>query len=183
MLFTWAASFGQNLWVFCFYVVVFFYSFCILTWFCNVLLYYVPMNRSSCSKVSCCDCGQNGFKGIFWFYMKGEDCGILFLFCFVLFCLRVEYMFSLAVKAQSRQHDKWVSVVKVKLILPSLTWAIEGGSFIVPGKVIRQSNCILYCPGTSALRLLEQFIYHGRYSMFCLSALTHPHCWPARRFW
>lgn len=113
---------------------------------------------------------------------------VLFLrFCFfiffVFFSSKVEYMFSLAVKAQSRQHDKWVSVVKVKLILPSLTWAIEGGSFIVPGKVIRQSNCILYCPGTSAWRLLEQFIYHGRYSMFCLFALTRPHCWPARRFW
>lgn len=116
-------------------------------------------------------------------YKRWGALGSSFLFLLVLFCLRVEYMFSLAVKAQSRQHDKWVSVVKVKLILPSLTWAIEGGSFIVPGKVIRQSNCILYCPGTSAWRLLEQFIYHGRYSMFCLSALTHPHCWPARRFW
>lgn len=120
-------------------------------------------------------------KEYFGFIWKVRTVG--FFSFFVLFCLRVEYMFSLAVKAQSRQHDKWVSVVKVKLILPSLTWAIEGGSFIVPGKVIRQSNCILYCPGTSALRLLEQFIYHGRYSMFCLSALTHPHCWPARRFW
>lgn len=107
---------------------------------------------------------QNSFKRVLWFLLKGS-----------FFSLKVEYMFSLAVKAQSRQHDKWVSVVKVKLILPSLTWAIEGGSFIVPWKVIRQSNCILYCPGTSAWRLLEQFIYHGQYSMFCLSALTHPH--------
>ena len=105
------------------------------------------------------------------------------LFLQLFFGLKVEYMFALAVKAQSRHRDKWVSAVKVKRALPSLTWAIEGGSFIVPGKVIRQSNCILYCPGTSAWRLLEQFIYHGRCSMFCLSALTRPHCWPARRFW
>lgn len=103
------------------------------------------------------------------------------MWCF-FFSLKVEYMFSLAVKAQSRQHDKWVSAVKVKLILPSLTWAIEGGSFIVPWKVIRQSNCILYCPGTSAWRLLEQFIYHGQYSILCLSCSNpSPLTRPARK--
>lgn len=38
---------------------------------------------------------QNSFKGVLCFLLKGS-----------FFSLKVEYMFSLAVKAQSRQHDK-----------------------------------------------------------------------------
>lgn len=49
---------------------------------------------------------QNRFKGIIWVYIKGEKCRVFLGGCFFFFSLRVEYMFSLAVKAQSRQHDK-----------------------------------------------------------------------------
>lgn len=41
---------------------------------------------------------QNGFKGIVWFLVGSV--------CLFVFSLTVQYMFSLAVKAQSRQHDK-----------------------------------------------------------------------------
>lgn len=61
---------------------------------------------------------------------------------------------------------------------PWLAWAMAQWGFIVPAKVIRESNCVLYCPrmsGPNWARVPHPSTHDGVCLCVCMKACSTPH--------